>query len=120
MKAVEMLRDPALYEALKNPAEASRVITALQDAMDEIATAFLSMKMHSENLSMSFDKVNKIAADNEKACIDLTQTIKHIHIALNGCRDQIPEQLVALTDELGKFVMSGAAIKAGVKANANA
>ncbi len=100
--------------------EKVEAVKTLITAIDEMVTAMETMKLSTENLSMTSDKFKKLAEDNAKACEDLTQTIKHIHFALNTYRDQIPPELVMLADELGKFVMSGAAIKVGVKQNANA
>jgi methyl-accepting chemotaxis protein len=105
-------------ELLSN--DKAEAVKHLINAIEEMVTAMETMKLSTENLSMTCDKYKKIAEDSEKASLDLVQTIKHIHIALNTYRDQLPPALVDLANEIGKVIMSGAFIKAGVKSNANA
>lgn len=98
----------------------AEALKLLIDSIDKMVTGMATMKIASENLSMTCDKYKQVAEDSQKAVIDLTTTIKHIHIALGRYLNELPPELVDLTKELGTFVMSGAAIKAGVIKNANA
>lgn len=107
-----------LKQKLASP-EGADAINTIIASIESMATSVTDMKNQTEALGITCDNFKKIAEDNEKACIDLTQTIKHIHIALNTYREELPPELVNLANELGKFVMSGAAIKVGVKDNAN-
>lgn len=108
-----------LKKKLEGP-EGKEAIDTIVASIETMVHSMNTMKTNVQLLERNSNDFEKIARDNEKACEDLTQTIKHIHIALNTYRDQIPPELVSLADELGKFVMSGAAIKVGVKVNANA
>lgn len=107
-----------LKTKLEGP-EGKAAIETIIASIETMVTAMDTMKLSVENLEMTCEKFKKIAQDNEKAAVDLTQSIKNIHIALNMHRDELPLDLVNLADELGKFVLSGAAIKVGVKANAS-
>ena len=105
-----------LESKLKGP-EAGQAIRTIIDSIDTMVTSLDTMKLQVENLSHTCEKFKKIAEDNEKACVDLTTTIKNIHIALNANRETLTPELEALATELGKFVMSSGALKAGVKSN---
>ena len=105
--AFENLTNKELLQGLKDPEKAQAIITEIQDSLEVIVTEFESMKTVVAQAHSDLDKACKLARDNEQACIDLTQSIKNIHIALNSERETLSETLVKLTDELGKFVMSG-------------
>lgn len=104
----------ALKTKLSGP-EGKEAIDTIVISIENMVISMNTMKTKVQLLEKISEDSQKLASDNEKACIDLTQTIKHIHIALNTYRDQVPPELVNLADELGKFVMSGAGIKAGIK-----
>jgi hypothetical protein len=108
----------ALLDGLKDPEKALKIIEEVQTSVTAIVTYFNEMKVRVEDLSKTCNDYEKLAVDNQKACIDLTQSIKHIHISLNAHREVLPPELEQLANELGKFVLSGGAIKAGVMADA--
>ena len=108
-----------LKEKLSSP-QGKEAIDTIITSIESMVHSMNTMKTNVQLLEATTKQYEKMAVANEKACLDLTQTIKHIHIALNQYRSELPAELVQLTNELGTFVMSGAAIKAGVISNANA
>lgn len=93
-------------------------IRAIITAIETMVISMNEMKASVTALDQTCNDYKVIAESSQKANIDLTQAIKHIHLALNTERDLLPPSLIALSDELAKFVLSGAAIKIGVIANA--
>ena len=91
-----------------------------QIAIDEMVNSFEFMKSESEKLGKLLDDSLKINSALQTSNDNLMTTIKNIHINLNANNECFTGnvQIEEMMKELAKFIMSGEAIKAGVRQNA--
>jgi hypothetical protein len=87
-----------------------------QIAIDEMVANFEFYKKEVEKLGNLVDANLKVNAGLQIAIDNLMTTIKNIHIVLN---EDNAEKIEEMRRELGKFILSGEAIKSGVRENAN-
>jgi len=104
---------------LENKEEAARQVALIQKSIDELLEVIETQK----NELLNNVKVMKEAEDHiktlEKSTIDLTQTIKGIHMILGSRKDKFEgdEEMNELMNHLSVFVMGSGSIKIGVMEN---
>lgn len=109
-----------LKEGLKDPAKAKEVVAKVQETVNELIAALKETKEAGAAANNLTKEYEARLITSEKTIVDLTTVIKNIHIVLGARRDAFAgdKGLLAIMEELDKFVMSSGAIKAGVIANA--
>lgn len=122
MKTIHKEQIEVIKKALETGTDAEKrlAVSAVVDMLEIVSVGMKDMVDASAELSKTADDAIKRANDLSKTVIDLTTTIKSIHIVLNSNRETLAPDLLELSDKLADFVVSSAAIKIGVINNANA
>lgn len=118
-KIMEM-KDIDFEKGFENKEEGAKVVKQIQDAYDESVAAFLEAEALAKKMSGIAEGFKEQAELFQINYLDATQGIKAIHLILNTKRELFKgdKEMDELMNMLATFVVSPAAIKVGILANA--